>query len=146
MKKKPALVVVAACLAVAPHVLAADAKPSPKNRVVLDMSSEMLIDAADAKALVSAAMPPAVWKIYPASKWGLFSQVVGGFTHDKICVVTARVMLAPLTVTNGIIMRPATRATAYDAKVSATEEECRAMARAKLKEAAESVASSLVKS
>jgi hypothetical protein len=91
-------------------------------------------------------IPPAVWKIYPASKWGFFSQVLGGFTADKICVVTARVMLAPLTVTNGIIVRPAARATTYDAKANITEDECRAIARTKLKEATESVVSSLVKS
>ncbi|HEU5297516.1 MAG TPA: hypothetical protein VFU71_22245 [Burkholderiaceae bacterium] len=144
--KKTALAVLAACVATAPHVLAADTKPSPKKRVVLDMSSEALIDSADATALVSQAIPAAVWKVYPPGKWGVFSQVIGGFTSDKICVVTARVMLAPLTVTNGIIMRPASRAAAYDAKVNATEDECRAIARAKLKEATESVVSSLVKS
>ena len=144
--KKITLVVAAACLALTSHVLAADAKPAPKKRVVLDLSSESLIDSHDASALVSAAIPPAVWKLYPSTKWGFFSQVVGGFTPDKICVVTARVMLAPLTVTNGIIMRPATRAAAYDAKVNATEAECRAIARAKLMEATESVVASLVKS
>ena len=144
--KKISLVVAVASLAFASHVLAADAKPTPKKRVVLDLSSEALIDSADAKALVSDAIPAAVWKLYPSSKWGFFSQVVGGFTHDKICVVTARVMLAPLTVTNGIIMRPASRAAAFDARPNATEEECRGIARAKLKEATESVVASLVKS
>jgi len=144
--KKISLVVAVASLALASHVLAADAKPAPKKRVVLDLSSEALIDSADAKALVSDAIPAAVWKLYPSSKWGFFSQVVGGFTHDKICVVTARVMLAPLTVTNGIIMRPASRAAAFDARPNATEEECRGIARAKLKEATESVVASLVKS
>jgi hypothetical protein len=144
--KKTALLVMAACVAIAPTVLAADAKPAPKKRVLLDLSSETLIDSDHAKALVAEAIPPAVWKIYPASKWGFFSQVVGGFTADKICVVTARVMLAPLTVTNGIIVRPAARATTYDAKANITEDECRAIARSKLKEATESVVSSLVKS
>ena len=144
--KRTTLVVVTALAAIAPHVLAADVKPSAKKPVVLDLSSEALISAADARALVAGAIPPALWKVYPQNKWGLFSQVVGGFTSDKICVVTARVMLAPLTVTNGIIMRPAVRSAAYDAKANATEEECRAIARAKLKEATESVVSSVVKS
>jgi len=144
--KRTALLVAAALASTSPHVLAADAKSSSKRPVVLDMSSEALISAADARALVVDTIPPALWKVYPQSKWGLLSQVVGGFTSDKICVVTARVMLAPLTVTNGIIMRPATRAAAYDAKPNATDEECRAMARAKLKEATESVVSSVVKS
>jgi len=144
--KRTAPVVVAALAAIAPHVLAADAKTSAKKPVVLDLSSEALISAADARTLVVGAIPPALWKVYPQNKWGLFSQVVGGFTSDKICVVTARVMLAPLTVTNGIIMRPAARSAAYDAKANATDEECRAIARAKLKEATESVVSSVVKS
>jgi hypothetical protein len=42
-------------------------------------------------------------------------------------------------------MRPAERAAAFDAKPNATEDECKAIARAKLKEAADSVVSSVVK-
>lgn len=133
------------CLACAPHAMAADAKPAPKKRVLLDLSSEALIDSATATAVVGDAIPAAVWKLYPPRKWGFVSQVVGGFTADRICVVTARVMLAPLTVTNGIIMRPAERAAAFDAKPNATEDECKAIARAKLLEATEAVVSSLVK-
>lgn len=140
-----ALVLAALCFAGAPHAWAADAKPAPKKRVLLDLSSESLIDGAGARAVVGDAIPAAVWKLYPPGKWGFVSQVEGGFTADKICVVTARVMLAPLTVTNGVIMRPAQRATAFDAKPNATQEECRAIARAKLKEAADSVVSSLVR-
>lgn len=143
--KNFALVFAAACLACASPALAADAKAAPNKRVLLDLSSEALIDAAGARAVVGEAIPPAVWKLYPPSKWGFVSQVEGGFTADKICVVTARVMLAPLTVTNGVIMRPAKRATAFDAKANATHDECRAIARAKLREAADSVVSSLVK-
>lgn len=144
--KKTALLVMAACVAAAPHLLAADAKPAPSKRVLLDLSNEALIDSDAARAVLAQAIPPALWKLYPANKWGFFSQVAGGFTPDKICVVTARVMLAPLTVTNGIIVRPAERATAYSAKVDATEEECRAIARSKLKEAIDAVVSSVVKS
>jgi hypothetical protein len=144
--KKFILVIAAACLATAaPHALAADAKRAPPKRVLLDLSSEALIDAAAAKAVVGDAIPAAVWKLYPPSKWGFVSQVEGGFTADKICVVTARVMLAPLTVTNGVIMRPAERATAFDAKANATDAECKAIARVQLKQAVDSVVSSLVK-
>jgi len=96
--------------------------------------------------LLGDAIPASVWKLYPPSKWGFVSQVEGGFTADRICVVTARVMLTPLTVTNGVILRPVKRATAFDAKPNASHEECKAMARSKLKEAATSVVSSLVKS
>ena len=116
-----------------------------KKRVLLDLSSEALIDAASARAVVAAAIPPKVWKLYPARKWGFVSQVEGGFTPAKICVVTARVMLAPLTVTNGVIMRPASRATTFDAIPNATLEQCRATAKDKLREATEAVVSGLVK-
>jgi hypothetical protein len=129
-----------------PPATAADAEEAAaKKRVLLDLSSESLIDAASAKAVVAAAIPPKLWKLYPARKWGFVSQVEGGFTQAKICVVTARVMLAPLTLTNGVIMRPTSRATAFDAIPNATLEQCRAMARDKLREATEAVVSGLVK-
>jgi hypothetical protein len=140
-----ALVIAVVCLAVAPSVWAADATPAKGKRVLLDLSSENLIDAASARTVVGDAIPATVWKLYPPRKWGFFSQVSGGFTADKICVVTARVMLAPLTVTNGIIMRPEERAKAFDAKPNATQEECKAIARAKLQEATEAVVSGLVR-
>jgi hypothetical protein len=140
-----ALVIAAACIAAASNATAADTTAAQKKRVLLDLSSEVLIDAPAARSVVSDAIPASVWKLYPPSKWGFFSQVEGGFTSDKICVVTARVMLAPLTVTNGIIMRPAKRAMAFDAKPNATQDECRAIARTKLREATDAVVSSLVK-
>jgi hypothetical protein len=140
-----AIVIAAACIAAASNVRAADTTAAQKKRVLLDLSSEALIDAASARSVVGDAIPAAVWKLYPPRKWGFFSQVSGGFTADKICVVTARVMLAPLTVTNGLIMRPAERAMAFDAKPNATQDECKAIARAKLQEATEAVVSSLVK-
>jgi hypothetical protein len=139
-----ALVAAATCIAAASNATAADTTAAQKKRVLLDLSSEVLIDAPAARSVVSDAIPASVWKLYPPSKWGFFSQVEGGFTSDKICVVTARVMLAPLTVTNGIIMRPAKRAMAFDAKPNATQDECRAIARTKLREATEAVVSSLV--
>jgi hypothetical protein len=139
------LVIAVACMAVAPSSRAADTTPAQPKRVLLDLSSESLIDAASARSVVREAVPASVWKLYPPRKWGFFSQVSGGFTADKICVVTARVMLAPLTVTNGIIMRPQERAMAFDAKPNATQAECNALARAKLREAADTVVSSLVK-
>ena len=140
-----AIVIAAACIAAASNVRAADTTAAQKKHVLLDLSSETLIDAASARSLVGDAIPASVWKLYPPRKWGFFSQVSGGFTADKICVVTARVMLAPLTVTNGIIMRPEERAMAFDAKPNATQEECKAIARAKLQEATEAVVAGLVR-
>ncbi|HEX6017024.1 MAG TPA: hypothetical protein VFZ28_02885 [Burkholderiaceae bacterium] len=141
-----ALAIGVACIAaMSSSVAAADAKPVQKKPVLLDLSSESLIDADHARSVVAEAIPAAVWKLYPPRKWGFFSQVSGGFTSDKICVVTARVMLAPLTVTSGIIMRPAERAMAFDARPNATQEECRAIAKAKLREATDAVVSSVVR-
>ena len=142
--KNISLVVAVAWIVAASAAMAADTTPQ-KKRVLLDLSSEALIDSAAAKVVVGDAIPASVWKLYPPSKWGFFSQVEGGFTSDKICVVTARVMLAPLTVTNGVIMRPAKRAMAFDARPNATHDECRLIARTKLREATDAVVSSLVK-
>jgi hypothetical protein len=143
--KHIAPLIVAACFACIPPAQAAEGKPATAKRVLVDLSTESLIDAASAKAVVSEAIPASVWKLYPPGRWGFVSQVEGGFTSERICVVTARVMLAPLTVTNGIILRPVKRATAFDAKPNATADECKAIARGKLKEAADGVVSSLVR-
>jgi hypothetical protein len=144
---KLAPLIPAALMCAALGALAADAKPpAAKKRVLLDLSSESLIDAAGAVAIVGERIPEKVWKLYPARKWGFVSQVEGGFTPAKTCVVTARVMLAPLTVTNGVIMRPAKRATTFDAIPDATLEQCRAMAKDKLREATDAVVSGIVKS
>ena len=52
---------------------------------------------------------------------------------------------APLTVTNGVILRPEKRATVFDALPNATMEQCRQLGKDKLREAIEVVVSSLVK-
>lgn len=140
-------VLVPAVLALAASAaLAADVKPSvAKKRVLLDLSSEAVMDAESARSIMAQAIPEKVWKLYPARKWGFVSQVEGGFTQAKTCVITARVMLAPLTVTNGVILRPEKRATVFDALPNATMEQCRQLGKDKLREAIEVVVSSLVK-
>lgn len=143
---KLALLVPAALMCAALGALAADAKPAAaKKRVLIDLSSETLIETSEAVAILGERIPEKVWKLYPARKWGFASQVEGGFTQAKVCVITARVMLAPLSATNGVILRPAKRATAFDAIANATVEQCRAAAKDKLREAADAVVSSLVK-
>ena len=119
---------------------------APKNAVLLDFSSEALIDAASAKAQLAEAIPAKVWKVYPASKWGFVSQVQGGVTGSGVCVVTARVMMVPLTQTmKAVLFRPEKTATAYDGQAGASADQCKQIAKAKLGEAAQSVVSSLVK-
>lgn len=149
MKFAPLMAVaIALCTAGA---MAADAKAdakaaaAAKKRILLDLSSEALIDKATAQATMAEVIPEKLWKVYPASKWGFVSQVEGGFNSAKICVVTARVMLAPLTVTNGVILRPEERVTTFDALPGATTEQCKKLAKDKLREATEVVVSSLIK-
>lgn len=121
--------------------------PLPPKRVLLDLSTESMIDAATARRILDESIPARVWKLYPATKWGFVSEVEGGFTEAKVCVVTARVFLAPLTAfTKGVVMRPTKRATTFDALPGATQKQCRDLAELKLREAANVVVSSLVKS
>lgn len=124
---------------------AEDRKSRGRQPVLLDLSVDSVMDEAGAREIMMKAIPAAVWKLYPRSKWGFVSQVEGGFTSKEICVITARVILAPLTVTKGVILRPEHSATAFDAMPGATREQCRQLARDKLREAAEVVVSSVVK-
>jgi hypothetical protein len=118
----------------------------PKTNLV-DHSASGLIDAEAAKKVMADNIPAKVWKLYPASKWAVVSQVQGGLTDAKTCVVTARVMLLPLTpAVKAVMFRPAKTATSFDAVAGSNTEACKAMARDKLKEATVGVVSSLVKS
>ena len=95
---------------------------------------------------VRTGVPDKVWKVYPASKWGFVSQVEGGLTGAGLCVVTARVMMVPLTqAMKAVLFRPEKIATAYDGQPGASAEQCKDLAKAKLGEAVQGVVSSLVK-
>ena len=118
----------------------------PKANLI-DHSNDSLIDAAGAKALMAEVIPAKVWKIYPASKYTFLSQVTGGVTPAGMCVVTARVLLLPLTpTTRAVLFRPQKTATAFDAKNVGDRGECRKLAHDMLKEATEAVVSDIVKS
>jgi hypothetical protein len=118
----------------------------PPRAVLLDFSSEALIDGASARATVADAIPARVWKLYPVSKYGFVSQVIGGLTGAGVCVVSARVMLVPITATTRTpLFRPEKAATTYEAATGSTAEQCRVIAKTKLAEAAQGVVSSLVK-
>ena len=98
------------------------------------------------KGMMEAAIPARVWAIHPASRFVFSSQVEGGLKNGTTCVVAARVMLLPLTAAaKAVLFRPLKMATAYDALPNATLDQCRALARDKLKEAAGAVASAIVK-
>ena len=124
---------------------AAEPKTSPKTNL-MDHSNGTLIETGAAKALMAENIPARVWKLYPARKYTFLSQVEGGLTANKTCVISARVMLLPLTPTmKATLFRPQKTATAFDAQAGATAEQCRELAKAKLKQAIESVVSSLAK-
>jgi hypothetical protein len=117
----------------------------PSRAQLLDFSNRALIDAAGAKAVLAEGIPAKVWKVYPASKWAFVSQVEGGITSSGVCVVTARVMLVPLTTTvKAVLFRPEKIATAFDS-ASGGADACKQLAKTKLGEATQSVVSSLVK-
>ena len=117
----------------------------PKTNFV-DHSNDLLISKADAKAVMGENIPDKVWKIYPASKYAFLSQVEGGRTPSGTCVVTARVMVMTLTPTvRAVLFRPQKTATAFEALPGATSEQCRALAKDKLKDATIGVVSSIVK-
>ena len=136
---KRTIVLLAALLASAAHA------QLPKNALLVDHSIERLIDARTARSVLADGIPARVWKIYPANKWGWASQVEGGITAAGTCVVTARVLIAPLSASKKLLFRPQKMATAFDAIPNANAEQCKQLAKDKLKEAVEGVVSSLVK-
>lgn len=139
---KPAILAIAA----AGLLSIASAHAAPPKAQFLDFSSDALIDAATAKAVLDEQIPAKVWKVYTPAKWAFVSQVEGGITANGTCVVTARVMMLPLTqAMKAVLLRPEKIATSFDAVPGAGIEQCRALAKTKLGEAARSVVSSLVK-
>lgn len=119
---------------------------APKTHLI-DHSNSALIDEAGAKALMAEVIPAKVWKIYPASKYAFLSQVTGGVTPAGMCVVSARVLLLPLTPTaRAVLFRPQKTATAFDAKSVSDRSDCRKLAHDLLKEATEAVVSDIVRS
>ena len=135
--------VLVSALLVSTTALAAEVKTN-----FLDHSNDALIDNATAFAVMKATIPAKAWKLYPASKYTFLSQVEGGINAGGTCVVAARVMVLPLTPTaRAPLFRPLPKltATAYDAIPNAKPEQCKALAKDKLKTATEAVVSSIVK-
>ena len=86
--------------------------------LVMDFSTEALMSKSDALAIWKNQLDDKqlkrLNKLYPVSKWGFVSQVEGGFTADKICVVTARAMLVPRSG-KALVFKPNKSSTAFDA-------------------------------
>jgi hypothetical protein len=116
---------------------------------LLDHSNNTLIDEATAKAVLGENIPAKVWKIHSPRNYTFVSQVEGGLNAAKTCVVTARVMVLPLTAAmKAPMFRPLPKltATTFDAAMNSSTEQCKALAKDKLKEATQAVVSSIVKS
>ena len=138
--------------ALASALLAASAgafAASPPDYLFINKSSEALIDEAAARGLFDEIVSAKLAKLYPTSKWGFAAQVEGGITQAKTCVVVARVMLLPRnqpTVTKLLLFKPGKMATAYDALPNASAEQCRDLAKRKLREANQAMIAALVPS
>jgi hypothetical protein len=146
----PSLLVVA-LLGVAAGALAqADAPHSRdvKKTNLLDHSNSNLIDEATAKAVMLDHIPARVWKIHNPGAYAFLSQVEGGLNAQRTCVVTARVMVLPLTGTLNVPMwrpQPKMTATAFDAQPNSSSDACQSVAREKLKEATRAIVSGIVR-
>jgi hypothetical protein len=139
--KTPAILITALVLSTA--AVAAD--PQAVKMTLVDHSNALLIAADDAKAVMAENLPASVFKIYPGSRYAFVSQVEGGMKAGT-CIVSARVMLVPLTAAaKAVLFRPQKMATAYDALPNSSTEACKLLARDKLKEATSAVASGIVK-
>ena len=91
------------------------------------------------------ATPPVALKRYSTVKYGLFSEVQGGFTSKEECVVTATAMMLPRRGKYFFINNPIKEAGTFGALSGATREQCKDLALAKRKEAIQAVMSALDK-
>lgn len=138
---------VRACL-IATLMLAGTALAATPRPLSTDHSSHELIDAATAEQLWRKNLPARIKKLYPSNKFRFVSEVWGGFTESKLCVVTARAAVMPvvrLPVQGAKVMyEPVRSATAFDAKPDLSAGQCADVARGLLEEAIQSIAASLV--
>ena len=145
MNTLPAIALVFSALYLVTSADAADPKKTAGNKRLLDHSNAALISAEAAIQVMDENIPEKAWKIVKGSQYVWVSQVEGGM-NGTTCVVTARVMVLPLTATlNAPLFRPKNTATAFDAAANSTIDACKALAKVKLKEATLAVASSVVK-
>ncbi len=145
MNTLPAFALVLSAIVLAPSADAADPKKLAGNKRLMDHSNSTLISAEAAKQVMDENIPEKAWKVIKGSQYVWLSQVEGGM-NGTTCVVTARVMVLPLTATmNAPLFRPKATATTFDAAANSSLDACKALAKLKLKEATLAVASSVVK-
>lgn len=107
---------------------------SPPPYITLDHSTETLIDKKTAKSLWEPHLTARLARLYPPKKWGFATEVEGGFNQAKTCIITARAMVLPRSG-KSLVFAPLKTATAFDALPNATQDQCKDLAKAKLKEA-----------
>ena len=126
--------------------LTVSALAAPKS-VSLDESGSFLIDAGTSAQIWKDTLPARVTKLYPVRRYRFVSEVTGGFNDAKTCVVSARAMLLPVVFLpiqgTKVVYAPIKSATAFDAVAGLSEAQCQGVARAKLKEAIESLSGAL---
>jgi uncharacterized membrane protein len=141
----------AACMALSlPPAMAQDMTPHSRNvkTNLLDHSNSNLISSDAAKAVLTDNIPARVWRIHSPGSYAFLSQVEGGLTSQRTCVITARVVVLPLTGTLNVPMwRPVPKmtATAFDSQANSSTEQCQGVAREKLREATLAIVSGIVK-
>ena len=137
----------AGILMLATSALAAPPKVKPMS---VDESASYLIDAAATERIWKENTPARVVKLYPSKKFRFVSEIGGGFTEAKTCVVSARAMLLPVVMLpiqgSKLVYAPIKAATAFDAVPNLSREQCQALARDKLKDAVQSVTAALASS
>ena len=131
-------------------MLATSAFAATPKAMSVDDSANFLIDPATAEKIWKENTPARVSKLYPTRKFRFVSEVTGGFNEGKTCVVTARAMLLPVVLLpvqgSKVVYAPIKAATAFDAVPGLSREQCQNLARAKLKEAVQSIAAALAAS
>lgn len=133
------LALAAVTLALATPVFAA-----PPKFNIQDFSTATLIDKPAVMAVWNEALSKKLSKVYAPSKWGFLSQVEGGFNGAKVCVVTARVTMLPVSGKK-LVFTPEKTSTTFDALPNLNQAQCTELATEKLKEAVQSLMSGLVK-
>jgi len=132
--------------AAASLLFALPALADDKGFVIADYSTATLIDRAKVDEIWHANLPEArLEKLYQTKRWGFLSQVTGGLVNGT-CVVSARAVMLPRTSpTRRLVWEPEHSSTTFDAKPNATAAQCTELAAEKLKQAIQSLVSSLVK-
>lgn len=121
----------------------AAAHAAPAAYLTLDHSSNGMVEPKAVAELWKNSLPARLTKLYPVSKWGFSTQVEGGFDEGKVCVITARAMLLPRRGKT-LVLEPAKTITTFGAKPGATQQECKALADAKLKESVDAMLAALL--